>query len=326
MSFSSEIKEELSRQKTGARHCRIAEIAAVISMCGGVFLSDSGRYRLKIQTENLPVARKYFTLLKKTFNIEVELSIRQNKGHKKSRVYTVCVARHEDAAKVLQAAKMREDHDPDGERKGSAGCLPDGLIIQQTCCKRAFLRGAFLAAGSVSDPQKFYHLEFTCADRAEAELIRSVLAAFELDARIIPRKKYYVVYLKEGDQIADALNVMEAHNALMAMENVRILKDMRNTVNRKVNCEAANIHKTVSASVRQIEDIRYIRDNIGFGGLSEALSQMAQIRLAHPDATLKELGMLLTPQVGKSGVNHRLRKLSDIASELRENKEEKHYD
>ncbi len=318
MSFSSEIKEELSRQKLGARHCRIAELAAMLTLGAGVCVSDFGRYRLKIQTENLSVARKYFTLLKKTFNIEVELSIRQNKGHG-SRVCTVCVKRQEDALKVLQAARLTGEENPGTGRI----LLPDSLVVQQTCCKRAFLRGAFLAAGSVSDPQKFYHLEFTCANMPEAQLVQSLLAAFRLDARIIPRKKYFVAYLKEGDQIADALNVMEAHNALMALENVRILKDMRNTVNRKVNCEAANIHKTVSASVKQIEDIRYIRDTIGFGELSDALSQMAHIRLAHPDATLKELGMLLTPQVGKSGVNHRLRKLSEIASELRDNKEEK---
>ncbi len=338
MSFSSTIKEELSAQKLGARHCRIAETAAMISVGGAVFLSDRGRYRLKIQTENRSVARKYFTLLKKTFNIDVGLSIRQNMGAKKSRVYLVYVNKHEDAVHILQTVRMWHGAGSTGgavsgaESTGSAAsgaenagvggavCRPDGLVVQQTCCKRAFLRGAFLAAGSVSDPKKFYHLEFTCADKAAAEQIRSLLTAFDLDARIIPRKKYFVVYLKEGDQIADALNVMGAHNALMAMENVRIMKDMRNTVNRKVNCETANIHKTVSASVRQIEDIRYIRDSIGFGELPETLAQMAQIRLDHPDATLKELGMLLTPQVGKSGVNHRLRKLCEIAGELRASK------
>ncbi len=302
MSFSREIKEELSTQKSGARHCRIAEMAAIVRMCPEAVQNS---YCLKIQTENLFVARKYFTLLKKTFNIEVELSIRQNKGHKKSRVYTVYAKNSEDLSCILR---------------------PDGLATQRTCCKRAFLRGAFLVCGSISDPNKFYHLEFTCTDRQRAEQIQTMLKAFALDARIILRKKYFVVYLKEGDQIVDALNVMEAHKALMDLENIRIFKDMRNTVNRKVNCEAANIHKTVSAAVKQIEDIRYIRDSIGFGNLSEPLRQMAEVRLAHPDATLKELGTLLRPQVGKSGVNHRLRKLSETAKELRVDKEEKHYD
>ena len=322
MSFSSEIKEELSEQKLGARHCRIAEIAAIISLCGGVTVSGRERYRLKIQTENLPVARKYFTLLRKTFNIVVEFSIRQYKGQKKSRVYTVDVKNHEDVVQILQAVKLENGSEYSDDVVG----LPDNLITQRVCCKRAFLRGAFLVAGSVSDPTKFYHLEFTCATEAKAEQLQSILRAFQLEARIIPRKKYYVVYLKEGDQIVDALNVMEAHRALMELENIRILKDMRNTVNRKVNCETANIHKTVSAAVKQIEDIKYIRDTIGFGELPEMLLQMAEIRLSYPDATLKELGMLLSPQVGKSGVNHRLRKLSEIAGELRDNKEENHYD
>ncbi|MDO4523121.1 MAG: DNA-binding protein WhiA [Eubacteriales bacterium] len=311
MSFSADIKDELSRQKPGARHCRIAEIAAILSMCGGVTISSRDRYRLRIQTENISVARKYFTLLQKTFNIELEISIRQNHGSSRSRSYTVAVRRHEDAVRILQVTRVLED---------------DSLVIQKTCCKRAFLRGAFLVAGSLSDPNKFYHLEFVCTTKERAEQIRQLLGVFSLEARMVQRKKYFVVYLKEGDRIVDLLNVMEAHSALMELENIRILKDMRNSVNRKVNCETANIHKTVNAAVKQIEDIRYIRDTIGFEGLSEGLAQMAEIRLANHDATLKELGLLLTPQMGKSGVNHRLRKLSEIADELREKKEEKSYD
>lgn len=325
MSFSVQVKEELSRQKPGARHCRIAEVAAIIGMCGGVSISGLDRYCLKIRTENLSVARKYFTLLRKTFNIEVGLSIRQNRGRRRNRVYLVCVRKHEDAVKVLQAVKVLSGDGTD-YMDAQSGTKADQLMIQQTCCKRAFLRGAFLVTGSVSDPQKSYHLEFSCASEYRAEQIQDVLKSFGLDAKIVLRKKYYVVYLKEGDQIIDVLNIMEAHTALMEFENVRILKDMRNTVNRKVNCEAANIHKTVNAAVKQIEDIRYIRDTIGFEDLSEALAQMAEVRLANPDATLKELGSLMTPNVGKSGVNHRLRKLSEIAGELKDNKEEKYYD
>ncbi|MDO4343237.1 MAG: DNA-binding protein WhiA [Eubacteriales bacterium] len=323
MSFSGQIKEELSRQKLGARHCRIAETAAILWMCGGVSVSTKDKFCLKMQTENLAVARKYFTLLKKTFNIRVELCIRQNKGSRRGRTYIVYVKNHEDTVRILQAVKLLGTDGTD-YMEGETADLQDNLVIQRTCCKRAFLRGAFLAAGSVSDPQRFYHMEFACTSEYRAKQIQSVLRTFELEARIILRKKYYVVYLKEGNQIVDALNVMEAHMALMELENIRILKDMRNTVNRKVNCEAANIHKTVSAAVKQIEDIKYIRDTIGFDDLSEALAQMAEVRLSNPDATLKELGLLLTPSVGKSGVNHRLRKLGEIADELRDNKEEKH--
>ncbi len=147
------------------------------------------------------------------------------------------------------------------------------------------------------------------------------MATFDIEAKIIRRKRYFVVYIKEGSQIVDILNVMEAHVALMNLENVRILKEMRNSVNRRVNCETANINKTVSAAVKQVEDITYIRDTVGFGKLAEGLEEIALKRLEHPEATLKELGLMLNPPVGKSGVNHRLRKLGSIAEAIREEKQ-----
>lgn len=313
MSFSSDVKEELSRQASTARHCQIAEIAAIVSMCGQVSISSEGKYSLKIQTENLSVARKYFTLLKKTFNIDTEVSIKQNTYLKKARIYLVVVKNHEDTIRVLQAAKLIGQ---DGEIRENLS-LHDNLVIQKNCCKRAFIRGAFLAAGSISNPQKSYHFEIACASEKKAEQLRDIINSFEVEAKIVQRKKYHVVYIKEGCQIVDILNVMEAHVALMNLENVRILKEMRNSVNRKVNCETANIHKTVSAAVKQIEDIEYIQAKIGFESLGEGLADTARLRLEHPEATLKELGMMLNPQVGKSGVNHRLRKLSTLAEDLR---------
>ena len=170
----------------------------------------------------------------------------------------------------------------------------------------------------MSDPNKSYHFEIVCSSREAARQIQQVIRGFELDAKIVPRKKSFVVYLKEGSQIVDVLNVMEAHVALMELENVRIMKEMRNSVNRKVNCETANINKTVSAAVRQMEDITYIRDQIGFEKLPEGLRDVALTRLAYPEAALKELGQLMANPLGKSGVNHRLRKLSEIAQGLRE--------
>ena len=184
--------------------------------------------------------------------------------------------------------------------------------------KRAYIRGAFLAAGSMSDPSKSYHFEIVCDEEEQAEYLKELMSGFELDGKVVQRKKNYVVYLKEGSQIVDILNVMEAHVALMELENVRIMKEMRNSVNRKVNCETANINKTVSAAVKQTEDIRYIQDTVGFEKLSEGLKDVALTRLAYPDATLKELGELLENPIGKSGVNHRLRKLSEIAEKLRD--------
>ena len=190
-------------------------------------------------------------------------------------------------------------------------------IVQAFCCKRAYISGAFIASGSMSDPSKSYHFEIVCNDMRQAEHLRDMMNSFDVDAKIVQRKRTYVVYLKEGSQIVDILNVMEAHVALMELENVRIMKEMRNSVNRKVNCETANINKTVSAAVRQMEDITYIRDQIGFEKLPEGLRDVALTRLENPDATLKELGSLMADPVGKSGVNHRLRKISEIADKLR---------
>lgn len=181
-----------------------------------------------------------------------------------------------------------------------------------------FIRGAFLSAGSISDPEKFYHFEITCASMRKAKQLQGLMASFDIEARIVLRKRYFVVYVKEGSQIAELLQIMEAPVALMELENIRIVKEMRNSVNRQVNCETANINKTVSAAVKQMEDIRYIQDTIGLESLPENLQEMARVRLERPEATLKELGEALEPPVGKSGVNHRLRKLSLMAEDLRE--------
>lgn len=314
MSFSSRIKEELSRQMSPARHCQIAEIAAIISLCGRIQISEYDHYCIKIHTENIAVARKYFTLLRKTFNISTDVSIRQGIGTHKSRVYTVGLRKHEDAILVLKATKLIDRFGQIEENLSIA----QNVVIQQNCCKRAFIRGAFLAAGSLSDPEKFYHFEIACASEAKAVQLQKLLVSFELDAKIVLRKKYYVVYIKEGSQIVDVLNVMEAPVSLMELENIRILKEMRNSVNRQVNCETANINKTVSASVKQIADITFIRDTIGFDGLLDGLKEIAELRISRPEATLKELGEALDPPVGKSGVNHRLRKLGSLAERLRE--------
>ena len=216
--------------------------------------------------------------------------------------------------RVLQAVKLI---DPYGEIEENLS-LAQNVVLMQNCCKRAFIRGAFLAAGSISDPEKFYHFEIACATEAKAKQIQGLILSMGIEAKIVLRKKYFVVYIKEGSQIVDILNVMEAPVALMELENIRILKEMRGNVNRQVNCETANINKTVSAAVKQIEDIEFIRDTVGFESLPDGLAQIAKARLLKPEATLKELGEDLEPPVGKSGVNHRLRKLGEMAEKLRD--------
>ena len=309
MSFSGMVKEELSRQIGLARHCKMAELAAILCSCGKMecFSGDS---KLKIQTENEAVARKCFTLLQKTFNIETDISIRRNAHLGKNRIYSVCVKQHEDALRVLKATKLLTEDGEIGENLSVVG----NVVVQNPCCRRAFLRGAFLASGSISDPEKFYHFEIVCATDAKARQIQSIMATFDIDAKIVIRKRYYVVYIKEGSQIVDILNVMEAHLSLMELENIRILKEMRGNVNRQVNCETANINKTVSAAVKQIEDIEFIRDTVGFESLPDGLAQIAKARLLKPEATLKELGEDLEPPVGKSGPGSTFINSSVVAS------------
>lgn len=292
MSFSGKIKKELSEQYKEARHCNLAELSAIMHMCGEFSEDRNGVCIFKFHSENFQVAQKCFTLMKKTFNIRTDIAIRRNMAKGSSCYFLYC--------------------------KGNELLAVRNTIVQAMCCKRAYIRGAFLAAGSMSDPGKSYHFEIVCAGERQAEYLKGMMNSFGLEAKIVHRKKTYVVYLKEGSQIVDILNVMEAHIALMELENVRILKEMRNSVNRKVNCETANINKTVCAAVRQVEDIEYIRDTIGLDKLSDGLKDVALTRLANPEAALKELGNLMSVPIGKSGVNHRLRKLSELADKLRE--------
>ena len=296
MSFSREVKEELAKQVSKSRHCQVAELAALIAYDGELDVDEEGFY-LSLDTENLGLMEKYSVLMRHLFSLEPSSAL----GEK-------------DWKRVLETVKMWNMQ----EEKPHVTRTVDGMLVQQQCCKRAFIRGAFLAAGSISDPNKSYHFEIACKNEPQAVQMQDMINSFGMDAKIVLRKKYYVVYLKEGSQIVDILNVMEAHVALMELENVRILKEMRNSVNRKVNCETANISKTVNAAIKQVEDIEYIRDTAGLESLPENLREMALLRLEYPEAALKELGTYLNPPVGKSGVNHRLRKLSAIAEELRE--------
>ncbi len=313
MSFSGEVKEELSRQFHKSRHCQIAEIAAILSFVGRLE-EVQGQKILHVYTENLSLARKYFVLMRKTFHANVRIAVRQNVYLHKSRIFVISMVVPDEIRKVLLAVKWENEKGEDIR----GGGVVNRLLVQNTCCRRAFIRGAFLSAGSMSDPEKSYHLEFVCSEQHKAEHLREIVNSFGMDAKIVLRKKSYVVYLKEGSQIVDMLNIMEAHVALMNLENVRILKEMRNSVNRQVNCETANINKTVSAAVKQVEDINYIKSVRGLDSLSDNLREIALLRLEYPQAALKELGTYLEPPVGKSGVNHRLRKLCEIAEELRQ--------
>ena len=280
MSFSSDIKEELARQYSKAKHCQIAELAAMIMQEGRISMNP---YSLSFDTENPMLLEKYAILLKRGFDIDVSKKLES-----------------QDCKRIVDAIQ--------------------GLYLEKVCCKRAFIRGAFMASGSMSDPNKAYHFEIVCRTPEQAARLQELMREFETEPKIVERKNHYVVYLKDGSQIVDMLNVMEAYVSLMNLENVRILKEMRNSVNRKVNCETANIGKTVTAAVKQITDIELIRDTNGLDSLPIPLREMAMVRLEHPEAPLKDLGQYMDPPVGKSGINHRLRKLAVIADSIREGK------
>ena len=259
------------------------------------------------------VLRKFFTLLKKAFNIVTSILEGIPDVKAGGRNYRPVLDSEHGAESVLKAIRLIDQN-------GNLRNPEDGvsqMVTRNSCCKRAFLRDAFLCIGSISDPNKGYHLEYVCSSPELAQQLSGMTLSFDIEARIVQRKKYYVLYIKEGSGIVDLLNIMEAPISLMNLENLRILKEMRNSINRKVNCEVANITKTVNAATKQVEDITYIRDHYGFNKLQEGLREMAEVRLEHPDATLLELGKFLDPPVGKSGVNHRLRKLSELADKLR---------
>ncbi len=308
-SFSSFVKEELSGVVPEARNQRAAELAAVLLLDGRLFTED-GEPALEIVTEHSGTVRKYFTLLEKTYKIEnsLSVSVRSSGGGGKS--YTVLLTGAEPVETVLQGCRLAVEGTGEIRLKGKR-------LIFDSGSRQAFLRGAFLAGGSMTDPEKSYHLEYVCPDGDCADLLREVLASFEISAGKVIRKKRVIVYVKDSERISELLGLMEAPRAVLKMEEILVVKHVRNGINRQVNCEAANLVKSVSAATRQREDIEYIRDTVGLETLPEALAEMAEVRLQYPDAPLKDLGQHLSPPVGKSGVNHRLRKLSEYAEELK---------
>jgi len=287
MSFSSDVKEELADVLPQARHCRIAEISTIMHFSGQIGIEATGDLTIGFGSSGPSLIKKGFTLLEITFKIGKSLKS-TDPGF--------------DALLDLIGA----DDEP-----------VSGLLLKNACCKRAFLRGAFLASGSLSDPDKGYHLEFICPSEALANQIVEICSDFEITARKTERRGELIVYVKEGEMIGELLNVMGAVNSYMEFENCRIYKDVSNTVNRRVNCETSNIRKTVTAASRQMEDIRFLEEYGMLDDLPAPLREAAYGRLEHPDATLQELGEMMDPPVGKSGINHRLARLSKIAQEKR---------
>lgn len=313
MSFSSETKQELCHIQVENECCKKAELAALIKLCGTIQMFGSGKMGIKITSESGHIIRRIFTFLKELYGIHAEVMIRKNNHLNKSNIYILSVQNENKAEEILKDIGILKI--VDGNYTIDYGI--DKNIIKNNCCKRAYLRGAFLGGGSISHPEKSYHLEFVSHNKKLAKEICTLLSKFNINAKIILRKNNHVVYLKEGEQIVDLLNVIYAHKALLEFENIRIVKGIRNNINRLVNCETANLEKTISAAMRQRESIQILRDTIGLDKLPDNLKEIAELRTKYPDTSLRELGQMLNPPVGKSGVNHRLRKIDEIANNIR---------
>ncbi|MBB5173453.1 DNA-binding protein WhiA [Texcoconibacillus texcoconensis] len=308
MSFASETKKELTQLELDDC-CVNAELSALIRMNGTISFGNR-QLILDVSTENAAIARRIYTLIKKKFNLHVELLVRKKMRLKKNNVYVVRLSN--GARDVLEELKIIEG--PLTLRRDISEDL-----VNNDCCERSYMRGAFLAGGSVSHPEtSSYHLEIYSLYEEHNLALSKLLNKYDLNAKSLERKKGHILYLKEGEKISEFLSLIGANQALFHFEDVRIVKDMRNSVNRLVNCETANLNKTVGAAMRQVENIRFIEEEIGLHALPDKLQEIAELRVKHQDVTLKELGeMVQSGKVSKSGVNHRLRKIDEFAEKLR---------
>lgn len=305
VSYSSQTKEELCRFEPDSVCCLLAELSGIVSAAGSVVYRGGGGKRLAIETENSAVARRAYSLLREVFDASPELSTMHRARLGGRNAYRVEVG-GDEASFVLEGCGIEVS-----QRRG----VPREITVRK-CCRMAFLRGVFLACGSVTDPEKEYHLEFALEDEAFAAALVRLIARFELKAHVIARRQTTLVYLKGQSEITDMLSILGAQTARFAMEDAYIRKELRNNANRAVNCDSANVQRAVAASSRQAQAISRLLAARGEQSLPPALAQTARMRLAHPELSLEELGRMLDPPLGKSGVNHRLRRLEQMAQEL----------
>lgn len=309
MSFASETKKELTAIED-EDCCKQSELAALIRMNGSLSLSNR-QYFLDIQTENAAIARRIYTLIKDLYSLPVELLVRKKMRLKKNNIYIVRLFR--GVKDLLTDLEILE------EPLTIRHQISDRFLAKD-CCKRAYLRGAFLAGGSVNNPEtSSYHLEINTIYADHNNEICRLMNEFQLNAKTHERKNSYITYIKEAEKITEFLIIIGAHQALLKFEDVRIMRDMRNSVNRLVNCETANLNKTIGAAFRQVENIKYIEKTVGLDSLPDKLREVAELRIKHQEVSLKELGELSTTgKISKSGINHRLRKIDEYAEKLRQ--------
>lgn len=312
MSFSLEIKDEILSLINNSNCCIETEISALINYIGELsFHQKTQNFTLTFQAENIKILERFNILIKNILHCSFAIS--QNK----SKTYFIKIEDQLLINKILEKFNININNKYTQENLQNLYISPEFLSI--SCCKRAYLRIAFVCCGYICNPEKNYHIEFIHTDYSQALELKEIMAFFNIDTKIIERKGYFVEYIKEGEQIVDLLNIISAHKSLLKLENIRVLKDVRNNVNRKVNCETANLNKTIFAAVKQKEDIELIKNRLGLESLSKPLKDVAVIRLAFPEFSLKEIAEKLRPPISKSGVNHRFAKINNIAEKLRSN-------
>lgn len=309
VSFSSDVKNELARVTGENNCCFTAELAALMRMGGTMVIGGNRNLGINFSTENAAVARKVLVLSKRGFDLKTEVVVTRGRRLKKNNSYHVRVVPSPVVTSLLSSLGIMNS---EGINAGK-----DSGLLRRACCRRAYLRGAFLGGGSVNKPEGDYHLELVTSNQDFAKMLSRILKSFRLPAKITDRKQDFIVYLKDGDAITSFLRIIGAHHALLEFENVRVVKDMRNQVNRLVNCETANLQKTVNAAVRQVENIKLIAECMGLEKLPRSLKKTAEMRLNYPEANLQELVELMGGEVSKSGINHRLRKLEQLAFSLK---------
>lgn len=307
MSFNSEVKEEFARVPPQCSHCDRALLAALIRIEGTLFISGQGKYRLEIATDTPSVARLAWRLLHENYGLHTELTTRRSVLHKTPN-YLIDVPAQEGLARALRDMGVLSDS---GLQLGI-----DQSLVAKQCCAAAYVRGAFLGSGFVSDPRGDFHFEISVESKEMADDLIAILESKGIHARSMQRRSSYIVYLKSGEAILEFLAFAGAHQAALEMENARVVKSVRNDVNRQTNAELANQKKTASASVDQIFAMRKVLDAYGPDRLSPALQEIIRLRVKYPEATLQELGDRADPPLSKSAVNHRIRRIEAMAREL----------
>lgn len=309
MSFSALVKDELARLAPAKRCCRTAELAAIMHIDGTLHIRGGGIYSLEVSTENAAVARRVVADLHELMDLKSNLTVRRNTLTKTNN-YLIDIG---DQPRLVQS--LNEIGVLDDSMNIALGILP--RIVRRNCCAIAYLRGAFLGGGSVADPRGEYHFEIdTTGDELVAGLQR-LLARFDMAGKTRVRRGVHVVYMKDGDSIIQFLALVGAHSALLRSEDIRILKQVREAVNRLVNMDTANVARSVAAAAQQVADIRLVEDEVGLRRLPKGLADIAHMRLEHPEVSLTELGEMCSPPLTKSAVNHRIRRISALAAKIR---------